>query len=94
MSGKIIEELNKGKEPIFYNNDQLQFMKNPIGKAHYKNALENKDNNKIKIPSQYVECDICGKKYTKYNKNKHIKTKHHIFCKKINKKWRKMILDN
>lgn len=93
MSGKIKKELDKGKEPIFCTDEALQEVKTPIAKAHYKLAIDRINENHNNL-GEYIKCDICGKDYTKYNKSKHNKTNHHIFCTKINKKWRKMILDN
>lgn len=90
MDDNIIDKLNKGKQPIFCDDAELQYIKKPIGKSHYKNAIEEI---KEDLQDKYIICDICGKKYTKYNKTKHCKTNHHQFCLKLNKKWRKMILD-
>lgn len=91
MDENIIKELNKGKQPIFLEDNELQYIKNPIGNAHYKKALENSNK---KTKDDYIICDICGKGYTKSNKSRHNKSKHHLFCQQLNKKWRKMILDN
>ncbi len=101
----IKRELDKGKEPILLNDDELQYIKKPLGQAHYKKAIKektyeeemkeyNKERAKHRPDSIYIDCDICERTYTKYNKDKHIKTKHHQFCVKLNKKWRKMIIDD
>lgn len=34
--------------------------------------------------NDYIICNICGKKYTRYNKQKHLKTKYHILFSKFN----------
>lgn len=90
----IQKELDKGKEPILLDDDTIQYIKKPLGKAHYKNGIDHKEDLNIYRGSDYVECDICDKKYTKYNKSKHLATKHHQFCVKLNKKWRKMLIDD
>lgn len=50
------------------------------------------DNNIKKSPKDKLTCNICGKSFTRSNKVKHNKTKHHIFCTKLNEKWRDTII--
>lgn len=87
-----LKEINKGKQPIFLSDESLQKVKKPIPMAHYKKAIEDiKDEEYNRY--EYIKCNICNKKYTKNNKFHHYKTKHHIFCEGLNKKWRKMLID-
>lgn len=99
MDGKIDEEIITGKQPALCTDSTLQQLKKPIHKATYKKGIINVEGDdqcsSIRFNDKFiVGCDICGKQYTRYNKTKHYKTQHHIFCEKINKKWRSMILDN
>lgn len=69
-----------------------------IQNIHFKNNINDdklkiEDNNKIKKGNDKIKCMICGKLFTRYNKSKHVKTNHHLFCEKINKKWRNMIIN-
>lgn len=88
---QIKQKLDKGKQPIFLTEDELQYVKRPIGNAHLQNQTMLEEDEVV--DDKYMLCDICGKKYTKYNKTKHRRTKHHQFCLKLNKRWRSMLLD-
>lgn len=94
---KIQKSLEKDKSLFLYSDDELQYIKKPLGKAHFNSRKE--DSPKENLPKEknkysgYVNCNICEKKYTRYNSTAHKKTKHHQFCCKINTKWRKFILD-
>lgn len=79
------------KKEIIDNNKIIQniHFKNNINKEE----LKIEDNSKIKKGSDKIKCMICSKYFTRYNKSKHNKTSHHIFCEKMNKKWRNMIIN-
>mgnify|MGYP000850943203 CR=1 FL=1 len=79
--------------PITSSLEELKNDNKIIQKAHFiKNINDEKFKNE-QISNNRIKCMICGKEYTKYNKTKHYKTKHHIFCEKLNYKWRKMIIN-
>lgn len=85
--------------PVTCSVDELKNNSNNIfHKAHFKKNIDNEnlkvnDISREKKGNDIIECKICGRTYTRYNKSKHTKTKHHIFCEKINDKWRKTIIN-
>lgn len=90
--------------PVTADTNELVLAEKIIPKKHFeKNVnnkelekkeleLENKDNVSDKKGNDRIQCQICDRSYTRYNKTKHNKTKHHIFCTKLNKKWRDSII--
>lgn len=83
--------------PVTSSIDELKNNEKIIQKQHFtKNVdipcLKTIDNNKEKKPTDIITCMICDKIYTRSNKSKHEKTKHHIFCVNLNKKWRDSII--
>lgn len=80
-----VEELKSNNNNIFH---RAHFKKNICDEKLKINDINNEKKGK-----DIINCKICGKNYTRYNKSKHIKTKHHIFCEKINDKWRNTIIN-
>lgn len=78
--------------PVTSDTEELKNDSKIIQKEHFKNNISNEEL-KVKKYGDKVDCMICGKRYTRYNKSKHNKTKHHIFCEKLNKKWRDSIIN-
>lgn len=84
--------------PITASKEELINDNKVIQNLHFKNNI-NKEELKvsdchiIKNGNNKIQCMICGKYFTRYNKSKHNKTKHHLFCENINKKWRDMIIN-
>lgn len=83
--------------PVTCNLDELKKTNKIIYKEHFKKNIDNDnlkyiDLNKQKKSTDVIKCNICDKNYTRSNKSKHNKTKHHIFCEKLNKKWRDSII--
>ena len=97
---KNIRDIQKGldtKKSLFlYDDPELQYLKKPLGQAHYNSSKEesNEDDSTTKKDwSKKIKCWICGKEYTGYNKHNHNKTQHHKFCLEMNKKWQKFCFD-
>lgn len=83
--------------PVTSTEEELKKTNNVIGKEHFKNNINDVklttiDTNPTKSGKDKITCNICGKSYTRYNKTKHCKTKHHQFCTKMNTKWRNIII--
>jgi hypothetical protein len=87
------------------NADVWNYVQKPIGKAlyeHYNDEIEDepiqqKDNDEeVKIPKwkEKLQCKICKGIYQRSNYSKHKQTKVHQAYEKINKKLRKIMLEN
>jgi uncharacterized protein with PIN domain len=87
---QLQDEIKSDKEMINYSDDALKYVQKPIGKAIHEGKI--KSNKNIKA-SDYVECQTCGKKYTKWNSGHHKKTQYHLMYEKVNKKMIKLVLD-
>ena len=93
---KIQDRLNEGNGLSTYEVDELKYLDtSPIGKAIYQNKK-----GRPKVPeelkaksSDRIKCEDCGKEYIRSNSTNHKKTKHHIIHDKMNKKLKKMMLD-
>ena len=84
--------------PVTATLDEIKSTTRIIPKLHFEKNINDKkmqveDIHIIKKGSDILVCKICGRTYTRYNKQKHDKTKIHILCVNMNKKWRDMILD-
>lgn len=84
--------------PVTSTIDEIKETDKIIQKEHFKNNINNEslkisDNQKNKKSNDKIECKICGRSFTRCNRSKHNKTKHHIFCEKLNKKWRESIIN-
>ncbi len=84
--------------PVTSSVDDIKDVNKVIQKQHFKNninddTLKTIDSSITKKSNDKIECMICGKKYTRCNKSKHNKTKHHVFCLGLNKKWRETIIN-
>lgn len=83
--------------PVTLEKEDLKNLNKVINRAHFEKNIEDNnkkivDNHVEKKGSDKIECKICGRTYTRYNKSKHNKTNHHKFCEKLNDKWRDSIL--
>lgn len=84
--------------PITSSVAELRNAERIIPKLHFTENINNKkyktiENTTIKNGKDKIKCQICSIDYTRYNKSKHYKTKHHIFCESLNKKWRDTIIN-
>lgn len=87
------EEINSDKQIYDYDISTMNYIKKPVGKAIFKRSEEEKQNKKTN-PRDKVRCNICSKEFTRWNRSKHNKTKHHILCEKIVSKMKNFILDD
>lgn len=84
------QELKTNKSLPLCDISTLKYVQKPIGKAIYKGRVPKEQ---YADPKDKINCDICGKTYTRSNKNAHIKTNHHQIYSKMNKKMAKLLLD-
>jgi hypothetical protein len=98
---KIQNRLKQAEEVINYDVDELEYLTKPIGKAIYeknsdiKNTRHNRNYKAKKIWDSHerVKCDLCGVEYRRSNKSYHEKSKNHLVYKKINDKFKQLILN-
>lgn len=74
-------------------NDEKIIQKEHFNKNIANEKLKSQDDNKLKTKNDKIKCMICGNSFTRSNRSKHNKTKHHIFCEGLNKKWRDTIIN-
>lgn len=94
MKYESLKEIDKGKQPIFNDAEEMkEILKNPLKKYRYEAAL--KKNVRKSRPSIHAKifCDVCHGEYTQSNVSHHRKSKHHRFCEEINKKWLSLIYE-
>lgn len=89
---------NLNPYPVTSTTQELKDSNKIIQKEHFKKNITNEklkinDENIKKTPYDKLDCKICGKQFMRCNKSKHNKTKHHIFCEKLNSKWRETIIN-
>jgi hypothetical protein len=86
----VQDEIKSDKEMINYSDEALKYVQKPIGKAIYEGKKKKQNNCEL---NEYIECQICGKKYTRWNSGHHKKTQYHLMYEKVNKKMIKLVLD-
>lgn len=96
MEHNIIHENNyqfdQAPEPITLTVQQVKQLKLlPLSNSRYKSATVRKTRKPRPSKYEHIVCDICGNSYTQYNVTHHRKSKHHLFCKDLNDKWKKII---
>jgi len=80
--------LDEGKEPINLDVKEIeQINRLPLSKSRYSSALNRKTRKPRPAKHERIVCDICKNTYTQSNVSHHKKSKHHIFCMEMNKKW-------
>jgi hypothetical protein len=90
----IKQRLRTGKELINCELDELEYIKKPIGNSIYKYATEEKKQRKTKyISNERITCELCGKEYRRSNKSYHDKTKTHLTYKRVNDKFKQLLLN-
>lgn len=99
---EIQDELKKGKGMSNYNKEELKYVRTPIGKGLYLNALDTKkdkdeiiDKPKDEKPkwNDRIKCSVCGSIINRANKSRHKKSNHHQIYAKMDSKIKKMLLD-
>ena len=97
---QVQEELKKGKPIYRMTKQEFDYSQKPIGKAIYKHSIDDtkkigrpKKDDKVN-PKDRLECDICGKTYTRSSSTHHKRTQYHQAHLKINKKLRELLIEN
>lgn len=86
---KNLKKSMEMKQPIQMDDEELLYATTPIGKIHMTTQKLPEEKKKYK----YVECEICGKTYCTNNTGKHKKTQYHIIHSNLNKKLKKILLN-
>jgi hypothetical protein len=92
-----LDNLKKGKGLSQYSDDVLKELNKTIPKAIYENAVKQKIKHSTSNDSKWtdkIECDVCGKIYTRSNSGAHKKTREHKIYENMNKKLRKIMLNS
>jgi hypothetical protein len=83
---KAQSELKSGKLLIDCENDTLDYVKKPIGRALYEGGKAHRNDR--------IKCPVCGKIFTRWNRVHHNKTQYHQTYLKVETKFRKYLLDD
>lgn len=90
--------MQEAKPMINMTREEFDYSQKPIGKALYKNAINNKPGRPatgIKaMPTDRLKCDICGKEYFRSGSTKHKRTVYHTERAKLNKKLIELLIDD
>lgn len=87
-------QLSSGRSLMLLNEKAVKYsMDSSLGKSIYQHNNDNLDeyrNGKKRYahPNDRLECEICGKTFTRANRDKHNKTNHHKLHLQLNKKLR------
>lgn len=76
--------------PVTYNDASDLNSLNNLSKIHFRKNIS-RYGDILDNDGRYI-CSICGQKYSKTNRSKHVKTNVHQFATTVNKKWRDFIL--
>jgi hypothetical protein len=90
--GKIQKRLESGKNINSYNEKDIEYMKTPIGKTIYKNAISETINTdiqkgrkrgrkKLENPTHWSDkiiCKVCDKSILRSNQSTHKKSNYHL----------------
>lgn len=83
------EELKEGKGLGLYDNDTLEYVQKPLGKAIYEQSTK-KD---ISKHSDRIKCKVCDKEYVRSNATHHKNTNHHKIYEKMNTKIKNLLIN-
>ena len=81
------------KELTQLTNKELKYVQKPLGKALYKGRPKKKEDEKAHW-SDRIKCDVCAKEFTRSARNAHNLTKEHLIYSKMNKKLKKLLIDD
>jgi hypothetical protein len=91
---RIKQKLRTGKELINCDDDEIEYIKKPIGKSVYQQAREEKKQRKRKyVANEKITCELCGKEYRRSNKSFHERTSYHLVYKRVNDKFTQFMLN-
>ena len=85
------QEIVDGKNILLCSDETIQRCKTPIGKSLLSGRPKKTDDEKTKY-SDRVECNICGKIFTRSNRSAHNKTQYHIMYGKAHDKLKAILL--
>lgn len=91
---KVRKKLKKQKGLGLYEPEEIKYLEKPIGKAVFIGPKEEPIKKQKSTPFDRVICDICGTEFTRGNRSKHNKTRHHRDFLVFNDKIRKIMLDD
>jgi hypothetical protein len=94
LKKKMQKKFAKEKVVLGYNEEELDYLSKPLGKATHKHNLEEKpterplrkNNRKIPRWKEKVECKICGGVYMRSSSTAHKRTKRHKLFENVNSK--------
>jgi hypothetical protein len=73
--------------------EMQQIIKNPMTKALYESAVKKNLRKPRASKHPQIFCEVCKGSYTQSNVTRHRKSKHHMFCEELNKKWLSLLYD-
>ncbi len=92
MDKKTIQTAIDDAKPIInMSSEEFDHIQKPIGKATYKHALKKSQKTQYK-PTDRIECNLCGKTYTRNNQAQHRNTQIHKTYETINKQLLNLML--
>ena len=86
-----IENELKTKSLALCSEETLNLIQKPVGAAIYKSVTQIPKKEKGKYNDK-IECEICGKIYTRSNFSSHKKTSYHKIYNELNKKLAKILI--
>lgn len=103
---KIRDKVKNNKNLTTYNDDEIRFVQTTVGKALYQDKntedevmLSDEEMDIDKAPpkakwNDRVECNICGKIFTRSCRTAHNGTLYHRMKKQEHEKLKKILIDN
>lgn len=89
----LLDEIAEKRDtPTQLTDDCFQLLSEPIGLATFNSEYKPKKGKKKW--SDRVECEICGREYTRSAKSKHYKTQYHIAYTEMNEKIKRLLKNN
>jgi hypothetical protein len=93
---KSQHNLKKGKSLPLYDTDDLKYVRKPIGKAIYNNAILGRpkinEEDKAK-PTDRIECKVCGKTFIRSGRTNHNKSEIHKAYLRMDEKLKDFLLN-
>lgn len=90
---QIKRKIDRDRNIVDYSYDELVYLQKPIGRAIYASAPVVAVEKNKKNWYDKIECDICGKTYTRSAKSKHVNTQYHQIYANLNKKLCKILVN-
>src|SRR5208337_2287450 len=87
-SPKDLQNSIATKITLDLDDEEIAYTQTPVGKSQ----LDKKQRDDVKKVNPRIQCDTCGKSYTKNNGTAHKRTKHHQTYEILNRKMTKLLL--